>query len=179
MSLSVSSNPCSSCAGTRTAIRGRNRFLGRPFRCRVEIAERTSRVNKQTGMAISPAKAAKKEKAIRFLHPLTDNLLQRRFAPGQQRTEMPVGLRPSLRGTFGVQSKCLLDEISGRRCLGSSWGNGRRTRGDEDPVSASTKSASSTIVNSPGLPRLTGPVMQPGPSIRPNQAVNQVVDIAE
>ena len=48
------------------------------------------------------------------------------------------------------------DEISGQRCLGSSSGNGRYSSRERDPVSDMISSATSLIVISAGLPRLTG-----------------------
>ena len=53
-----------------------------------------------------------------------------------------------------------LEEVpmSGWRCFGSSCGNGSKTIFDFAPVILITFSASSSMVNSPGLPRLTGPM---------------------
>jgi integrase len=48
--------------------------------------------------------------------------------------------------------------MSGFRCCGSSWGSGRCSICDPDFARWITFSANSSIVNSPGLPRLTGPV---------------------
>jgi len=45
------------------------------------------------------------------------------------------------------------NEISGRRCFGSSLGSGFFTIFDFDPVSSITFSASCRMVNSRGLPR--------------------------
>ena len=50
--------------------------------------------------------------------------------------------------------------------------------GQLPPVSARTFSASSSIVNSPGLPRLTGPTSV-GEFISRDEALDQVVDVAE
>ena len=50
---------------------------------------------------------------------------------------------------------------------------------DREPVMASTFSASSRMVNSPGLPILIGPVTSSGVAISRIDAVDQIVDIAE
>ena len=69
--------------------------------------------------------------------------------------------------------------MSGWRCVGSSAGSGRCTIFEREPVSSITSSASSRIVNSPGLPRLTGPVKSSGVVHQPHEALDQVVDVAE
>ena len=77
-----------------------------------------------------------------------------------------VSLRPSANFTFGSHpSFAFANEISGWRCLGSSCGSGWLTKFEVDAVSFRTSSASSRIVNSIGLPRLTGPVKDGGLSI--------------
>ena len=72
-----------------------------------------------------------------------------------------------------VAAPVFANVMSGLRCFGSSLGNGRNTMVDLDPVKRMTSSASSSMVNSTGLPRLTGPttsgpefIMRTKPSIR-------------
>ena len=91
-----------------------------------------------------------------------------------------VRRKPSSNGTTGLHPNfdCAI-AISGRRCRGSSCGNGRCTTRDCEPVSATTRSASSRIVNSPGLPRFTGPITSVGARHQPYEPVDQVVDIAK
>ena len=48
--------------------------------------------------------------------------------------------------------------MSGRRCLGSSSGRGLNMSFEDEFVSSKMVSANSIMVNSPGLPRLMGPV---------------------
>lgn len=48
-------------------------------------------------------------------------------------------------------------EISGWRCFGSSMGRGRKSNLEEDLVRERMFWASSSMVNSVGLPRLMGP----------------------
>lgn len=55
-----------------------------------------------------------------------------------------------------------LAHLSGRRCFGSSIGNGLCTMREDDTVRSTIVVASSLIVNSTGLPRLTGPVISTG-----------------
>jgi hypothetical protein len=60
--------------------------------------------------------------------------------------------------TFGLQPSCSFAFLmSGRRRCGSSTGRGSFMIFDDDAVSSITSSASSIIVNSAGLPILTGP----------------------
>src|SRR5512139_582317 len=71
-----------------------------------------------------------------------------------------VRFRPSSNGTVGAHaSEERANEISGWRWRGSSWGKGRNTSFERLPVSFRVISASSRMVNSTGLPRLTGPVI--------------------
>ena len=49
--------------------------------------------------------------------------------------------------------------MSGRRCLGSSPGRGRWMIFELEPVCLIASSASCKMVNSPGLPMLTGPIV--------------------
>ena len=67
----------------------------------------------------------------------------------------------------------------GLALLGSSAGSGRCFSFDFDPVVRITSSASSSIVNSPGLPRLTGPVTSSSARHQPDEALDQIVDVAE
>src|SRR5512133_2853527 len=67
---------------------------------------------------------------------------------------------------FGDQPNSFLaSEISGFRCLGSSWGRGRYTIFDFDFVIFIIMSARAEIVISTGFPRFTGPVKLSGVSI--------------
>ena len=54
----------------------------------------------------------------------------------------------------------VLDDVhpTGQRRFGSSWGSGLCVIGADDPVTFRTASASSSIVFSTGLPKLTGPM---------------------
>src|SRR5579859_4213849 len=70
-----------------------------------------------------------------------------------------VRSRPSRRGTWGFQpSNVAARVMSGLRCTGSSSGSGTKASSEDDPVTSRTSSASSSIVNSAGLPMLIGPV---------------------
>src|SRR3989338_3255723 len=67
---------------------------------------------------------------------------------------------PSSNDTAGSHpSNFFASEISGRRCFGSSSGNGCGTITLAEQVSASAFSASPRMVNSEVLPRLIGPMM--------------------
>ena len=84
---------------------------------------------------------------------------------------MPAGIldaNPARSAICGSQPKCSRARvISGWRWRGSSWGKGAWTSGEREPVSSRTASASSIIVNSPGLPMFTGPVRSSGYHRRP------------
>ena len=69
--------------------------------------------------------------------------------------------------------------MSGRRRTGSSAGSGSCSIGELVPVNSTTRSANSAIVNSPGLPKLTGPVTVVRRTHHPHQTLNEVVDVAE
>ena len=70
-----------------------------------------------------------------------------------------VCFKPSASGILGSQSsRSLASVMSGRRRVGSSAGNGRLTNLLDEPVNSITCSANSRMVNSVGLPMLTGPV---------------------
>ena len=67
---------------------------------------------------------------------------------------------PSRNCTLGSQPRCLRAlVISGLRCLGSSPGSGRWMIFDLEPTCLMHSSASCLIVNSPGLPMFTGPMV--------------------
>jgi len=77
-----------------------------------------------------------------------------------------VSRRPSSSATFGSQSSAeRASAMSGWRCFGSSAGSGWNTSFERPPTSFSTISASASMVNSPGLPMLMGPVKPAGVSI--------------
>src|ERR1039457_2289126 len=68
-----------------------------------------------------------------------------------------VGTKPSFNGTVGCQASfCGAKDMSGWRWNGSTWGSGWWTISDREAVSEITRSANSRIVNSFGLPMLTG-----------------------
>ena len=74
------------------------------------------------------------------------------------RKKSTVWARPSRSGIVGSQPSVALARVmSGRRRTGSSCGSGWKTISDVEPASSLTIVASSRIVNSPGLPRFTGP----------------------
>src|SRR5262249_36717960 len=74
-----------------------------------------------------------------------------------------VRFRPSSSCTVGAQPSAeRASAMSGWRWRGSSCGRGWNTSLERLPVSLSVISASSRIVNSTGLPRLTGPVSSGG-----------------
>ena len=75
-----------------------------------------------------------------------------------------VRASPSRSGIFGSQpSFARASVMSGLRCSGSSAGSGRALMiVDLLPDSSTVISASSRIVNSPGLPMFTGPVTSLG-----------------
>ena len=68
--------------------------------------------------------------------------------------------------------------MSGWRTCGSSAGSASKTISEREPVTSITASASSSSVNSFGLPMLTGSVAPRTPASR-MMPVDQVVDEAE
>ena len=101
--------------------------------------------------------------------PAVQTWLLNRHTPGmmgpidRQRKYSTVRLRPSSSGTVGSQpSSSLARPMSGLRRTGSSEGSGRSSIAPSLAVRARIILASSSIVISPGLPRLTGPVTSRG-----------------
>jgi hypothetical protein len=81
------------------------------------------------------------------------------FRQVKRRKYSIVRARPCSSGIVGSQpSFSRATEMSGWRCLGSSAGSGRRMISELLPVWRIAISASSRMVNSAGLPMLTGPV---------------------
>ena len=79
-----------------------------------------------------------------------------------QQSELPKATGPVVIDGYtqpgSHPNTALASEMSGRRRLGSSTGSGRYSISDEEPVIASTLVASSSMVNSFGLPMFTGPL---------------------
>ena len=81
-----------------------------------------------------------------------------RSCPRSFGTSRNVRIRPSAAGPRAPSpSTSRASVMSGWRWVGSSVGSGSNTISDDEPVTSSTAWASSRIVNSFGLPMLTGP----------------------